>query len=333
MAFSGTFQRTFFITRKVIDRAFGSCRVPPASITAEYIDIAKDELYLILSEIANYGVMLWCIEKRIVPLYEGVGDVPLTNGVIDVLSANLRQMNPLEGIVTTTTFTHTVDFKQGTKVATVGIKWTAPAAHMTIERSDNNVTWTEAYAPLTPAEGAGEWTWFDLPALLSARYIRVRGIVTGLSTGVLNYSEIVFANNPTEIPVARLNRDEWSTMPNKVSQGRPLQYWFDRQVRIPIMHIWPIPTSAMEHHQLVLQVHRHPMDVGLLYNEIEVPQRWYPAIVAMLAARLAGTVAEVDPALIPALEGRAKEALFTAQQEERDNSPINWAPMIGVYTR
>ena len=41
MAFSNTVGQATFTTRKVIDRAFGRCKVVPQHISAEYIDIAK----------------------------------------------------------------------------------------------------------------------------------------------------------------------------------------------------------------------------------------------------------------------------------------------------
>jgi hypothetical protein len=74
------------------------------------------------------------------------------------------------------------------------------------------------------------------------------------------------------------------------------------------------------------------MDVGSMTQEIEVPQRWYEALVAMLAARLAMEYLEVDPGMIPMLDGKAKESLYFAQQEERDNSPVNILPNISMYT-
>jgi hypothetical protein len=75
------------------------------------------------------------------------------------------------------------------------------------------------------------------------------------------------------------------------------------------------------------------MDVGTMTQELEVPQRWYEAIVSMLAAKLALEIAEVDPSMIPLLDQKANTALYTAQAEERDNSPMMMAPNISQYTR
>jgi hypothetical protein len=80
-------------------------------------------------------------------------------------------------------------------------------------------------------------------------------------------------------------------------------------------------------------VQRYIMDVGTMTQEIEVPQRWYEAIVSMLAAKMALEILEVDAGMISMLDAKAERALYVAQAEERDNSPMMIAPNIAVYTR
>jgi predicted thioredoxin/glutaredoxin len=94
-----------------------------------------------------------------------------------------------------------------------------------------------------------------------------------------------------------------------------------------------VPNSGAITSQIVLWVQRYIMDVGTMTQQVEVPQRWYEAIVAMLASKLALEIAEVDTSLIPLLDQKANVALYTAQAEERDNSPMMMAPNIAVYTR
>jgi hypothetical protein len=181
----------------------------------------------------------------------------------------------------------------------------------------------------TPTAVAGEWTWFDLDSSVAARYFRVRA-----TSGTLGFSQIYLANTPTEIPLARMNRDDYTNLPNKVFQSnRPLQYWFDRQVNNPIMHMWPVPNLAATVCQIVVWRQRYIMDVGTMTQDIEVPQRWLEAIVAGLAAKMALELTEVDVNLIPILDQKAAIALNIAQMEERDNSPMMIAPNISPYTR
>jgi hypothetical protein len=94
-----------------------------------------------------------------------------------------------------------------------------------------------------------------------------------------------------------------------------------------------VPSNSAEEYQIVIWRQRYIMDVGTMTEEIEVPQRWYDAIVSMLAAKLAMEYIEVDAQMIPMLDAKAKEALYFAQQEERDNSPMMILPNISMYTR
>lgn len=327
MAFSGTISTTVFNTRMVVDTAIRRCKMPAQSITAEHIEIANNALYLMLSDLANRGVPLWCVERQVYPLYDGVGQITMDIGTVDVLSANLRSLQYVSGTEVVTATEHETEFEEETTVSQVGIKWNGASAPIVFERSEDGLSWDTVQAE-TPSAVAGEWTWFDLNSVLASKFFLVRA-----TTGTLDYQHVVLGNTPSEIPIARLNRDQWVNLPNKSSKGRPLQYWFDRQVRQPIMHLWNVPSSEFEYQQVVLMRHRHIMDVGSLRQEIEVPQRWYEAIVAGLAAKCAGDIPEVDAAMIGILEPKAERALYIAQQEERDNSPINFMPMIGAYTR
>jgi hypothetical protein len=328
MAYSNTVSQTVFNTRKVMENAFRRCKVRAELITAEYVDIANDQLYLLLSDLANMGAPLWCIEKQIIPLYDGVGDVTLDTRVVDILNSNLRQLQEVDGTKTTNATTRTVEFQSTTFVSTVGVRWSAASVPIALERSNDGVVWTTVQTE-TPVATAGEWTWFDLDSSIATLFFRVRA-----TSGSLSFSQIYLSNTPTEIPLARLNRDDYTNLPNKTFQStRPLQYWYDRKIPNPIMHLWPVPNSGATTSQLVLWVQRYIMDVGTMTQELEVPQRWYEAIVAMLAAKLALEIAEVDTSMIPMLDQKANLALYTAQAEERDNSPMMMAPNISQYTR
>lgn len=328
MAYSGTVSQTTFNTRRVIEHAARRCKMPAQSLSAEHVDIANDNLWLLLSALANEGAPLWCIQKTIYPLYEGTPTVVTDKGTVDILNSNLRWLQEVSGTNTDTTTSRIVQFSGETPVTTVGILWSANAVPVEFSRSDDGLTWTIIQSEV-PSASSGEWTWYDLGSVVPAEYFRVRA-----TSGTLGFSQIYLGNTPTEIPLARLNRDDFTNLPNKSFQSnRPLQYWLDRQSLSPVMNLWPVPNSAATVMQIVVWAHRHIMDVGTMTQEIEVPQRWYEAIVAMLAAKLAMEYVEVDAGMIPMLDAKAQQALYIAQQEERDNSPLNIAPSIGAYTR
>jgi hypothetical protein len=321
---------TVFNTRKVIDHAYRRCRIPPEGISSEQIDFALDTLYLVLSMLANRGLQLWCIERYLMPLYEAQGLITMPNGIVDILNTNLRTIEVVNENTTdtTTSTTYTTIFPAQTQVTVIGIEWSGASTSYALETSNDGTTWTTLSTQDNPNVTAGTVTWVDVQGSLATTYFRVRA-----TTGVLNQTQVIFANTPNEIPMARLNRDDYVNLPNKTFEGRPLQFWCDRQLNNPVLYLWPVPSAQFVTAQVVVWVKRYIMDVGTMTQEIEVPQRWYDSIVYVLAARLAEETPTVDPQMIAILDQKAQRALLESENEERDNSPIYLTPNIAVYTR
>ena len=95
--------------------------------------------------------------------------------------------------------------------------------------------------------------------------------------------------------------------------------------------LWPTPQNAF--YQMTIWYSRQIMDVGDLYGELEVPQRWYEAVVMMLAHRMSLELPGIPADRTAYLEKQADKYLSMAEEEERDKSPIYFAPNISVYTR
>jgi len=328
VAVSGTVSTTVFNTRKVVDHAYRRCRMPPEGISSEQVSFALDTLYLILSMLANRGLQLWCIEKDIMPLYQAQGLIEMPNGIVDILNTNLRTLQEVSGTSTTTSTTYLTVFTSVTQVTNVGVYWNGASTSYALETSNDGATWTTLATVANPGTVANETTWTDIEGSIATLYFRVRA-----TTGVLNQSRVFLGNTPTEIPMARLNRDDYVNLPNKAFQGRPLQFWVNRQLNNPILNLWPVPSDQFITAQVIVWVKRYIMDVGSMTQEIEIPQRWYDAVVYVLAARLAEETPTVDPQMIAILDQKAQRALLEAENEERDDSPIYLTPNIAVYTR
>jgi len=330
VAVSGTVSTTVFNTRKVIDHAYRRCRIPPEGISSEQISFALDTLYLILSMLANRGLQLWCIESYLMPLYQAQGLITMPNGVVDILNTNLRTISAVNqntnNAVTSTTYT--TAFPTETQVTTVGIEWSAASTGYALETSSNGITWLTVATEDNPNATAKQVTWVDIQGSIATFFFRVRA-----TSGTLNQTQVILANTPNEIPMARLNRDDYVNLPNKSFQGRPLQFWVDRLLNAPVLNLWPVPSPQFVTAQVVVWVKRYIMDVGTMTQEIEIPQRWYDAVVYVLASRLAEETPTVDPQMIAILDQKAQRSLMEAENEERDDSPIYLTPNIGVYTR
>lgn len=333
MAVSGTVSQTTFNTRKVIDHAFRKCKVFPESVGAEQLEVAQDNLYLLLSSLANRGLQLWCIDKLILPLYVNQAAVPVplgdqSKGVNDLLNTNFRTIQYLTATKTTASDRVTFAFSTTEQVTTVGVLWSGASTSYLFQTSPDNITWTTVLTVDDPGASAGQWTWTDIDGALPSLYFRVKTVA-----GSLLQTNVLVGNTPNEIVMARLNRDSYSTLPNKTFAGKPLQFWLDRTLNEPVMYIWPVPDASNALGQVVTYIKRYIMDVGSLTQEIEVPQRWYEAIVYQLASRIAEELPQVDPSLLMVLDQKAIRALNEAEMEERDNSPIYFTPNISIYTR
>jgi hypothetical protein len=326
MAFSGSVSGTKFNALKVVETSFRRCRLPAQVISGEMLSYALDSLYILLSELANIKTPSWCIEKVILPMYENQQLIPLPVGTIDVLNLNYRTLQNVTGSVVSLANSYTVNFTTTTVVNTVGIKWSAVSVPVTLEVSNDGVTWIQVGTSETTAN-AGEWTWTDVSGALAYAYFRIT------STGTISYSSVYLGNMPQEIPMGQLNRDGYVNQSNKVFPGRPSNYYYQRDLPVPVVNLWPAPFSGAENAQLILWRHRQIMDTENLQQDVEIPQRWLEAIIAGLAAKVSSETPAVDINLIPVLEQKAAIAVQRAWDGDNDGSPTFIQPSIGVYTK
>jgi hypothetical protein len=173
-----------------------------------------------------------------------------------------------------------------------------------------------------------QWIWQDIDPGQNIQFYRVRAY----NNTTLALREWFVGNNSTEITMARLNRDDYTNLPNKnFTANQPFQFWFDRTIPQPTMYLWPTPSNAFV--QMTVWYSRQIQDVGALQGQLEIPQRWYEAVAMMLAHRMSLELPQVATDRISYLEKMADTYLMQAENEERDKSPIYLAPNISVYTR
>lgn len=357
MATSGTVGATTLTVNTLLEHAARRVGIPTGEITAEMGEIAKNSLYFYLTNLGNAGVNLWTVERRALGVVVGQRSITLPVGTIDVLNANWRTLSRVltgsgassAGGIAANAFDADVDtycqqtspngnisydFGADTRITTIGLMtYGAVALTPVFEYSSDGTTWANLYTP-TPDGGATTiqftdkvFQWWDITTTQSCRYIRLRE--TGGAT--LAVRELFFGNTPVEITMARLNRDDYSNLPNKDAAGNPLQFYVDRMRAYPVMNLWQVPNNWFG--SIVVYRHRHIEDVTALIQEVEVPQRWHNALVCALAASLAIEVPGIAPEKIAMLDQMSQRATNDAANEERDASPIFYTPGITVYTR
>ena len=96
--------------------------------------------------------------------------------------------------------------------------------------------------------------------------------------------EVVLRRSGTDYELSRMSRSEYLNLPNKTTQGRPSQYYYNRQVS-PQITLWATPDSSTD--TLVYYFVQRIEDVDTLANTTDAPFRFLPCMVAGLAYYLA----------------------------------------------
>jgi hypothetical protein len=353
MTTSGTYGTTVINVQEFIDKGARRAGKLAEELTSEQVSTARSSLHILLSTLINIGIQYFAIDKKVFGLKENQYIYTLPAGSNDVLQALYRRMNrptgdyatsdggnvanafdsDIDTVCTQTSANGDISVNYGTNnpiyIGSIGILPAASGSATVIyEYSYDGSTWETLYSPGAEVWVDNEWIWHDIDPGVTAQYYRIRA--TGGTT--LSLRELFFGNNSTEITMARLNRDDYTNLPNKnFTANQPFQYWFDRTIPQPSMYLWPVPSDTFV--QMTVWYSRQIEDVGALTNEIAVPGRWYEAVLMMLSHRMALELPGVEVARIQYLEQQAEKYLHQAEQEERDKSPIYFAPNIGVYTR
>lgn len=352
MAYSGTVGQTVVSVQKFIDQGARMSGKLAEELTVEQVQGSKQALFFILSNLINQGINYWCISKKVFGLKPDQYEYLLPLGGNDVLNALYRTMNRPTGAYSSSSGIavnafdnniETIDVQSapngnievnyGTDnpiyAGSIGIlPGTSGSFHILLETSSDGATWTTLEDTGVTTWVDNEWLWYDIDPGASKQYYRMRE--TGGNT--LAVREFYVGNNSTEVTMARLNRDDYTNLPNKnFTANQPYQYWFNRTIPQAKITLWPAPSNAFV--QMTIWYSRQVMDVGDLYDELEIPQYAFQAIQLMLAHQMSLILPGVDLARVQYLEGQADKYFTMMENENRDRSPIYYAPNISVYTR
>ena len=146
-----------------------------------------------------------------------------------------------------------------------------------------------------------------------------------LSTDVIDVLSVVVRRSGTDYSLERLSRDQFLTIPNKTTQGRPNQFFLDRQLT-PNLKLWPVPDNSTD---VVLYDALTRMDDADDYtNTMDLPFRFYPCLAAGLAYYIALKRA---PNRVQMLKAVYEEEFDRAATEDRDRSSFNVVPKYEYY--
>ena len=143
-----------------------------------------------------------------------------------------------------------------------------------------------------------------------------------LSSDIVDLLEVVLRRGSTDYTVQRISRGEYVTLPNKTTQGRTSQYYFDRQIT-PILNLWAVPENSTD--QIIYYYVRRIQDADTLVNTTDLPFRFYPCMVAGLAYYLA---MKRSPDRVQMLKAVYEEEFQRAADEDEGRTPLKLQPSL-----
>jgi hypothetical protein len=339
---SNTTAQTTVTVDQMISFAYKEAGKLSEELTPEYVNDIRLALWYILINLTNRGVNLWLLDYVVMGSEAQTREYKMPRGVSDIREANYRLMtrpstttdNVYGAFNTTSTdLDYTIAagasahayYEDGYRFLSAGFLSSMQGITLLVEYSYDDITWNQIGSVTNGV--INDWGYIQLDGSPQAKFWRFRNNTASDVT----VKALSLASVQQDIPLARLNRDDYFSLPNKDFLGtRSLQYWFDRQLT-PVMNVWPVPQDAFQAFQLVVEY--QAQDVGKLTNEIAVPDRWLPCMQKQLSAATAKLLPGIDEGRIARLTMEAKELTMTAEEEDRDKSPIYLAPNISYYTR
>ena len=146
--------------------------------------------------------------------------------------------------------------------------------------------------------------------------------------------------NQTDLNITRISVSTYSTIPNKLTQGRPIQVWVNRQSgqttdllgatpAYPQINVWPAPdqgTALQPYYVFYYWRMKRINDAGNGVNVIDIPFRFQNCMVAGLAYMLALKLPNSDLTRIQTLKTMYDEAWELAAGEDREKAADRLVP-------
>ena len=127
-----------------------------------------------------------------------------------------------------------------------------------------------------------------------------------------------------DLTITRISVSTYSSIPNKLTQARPIQVYIDRQSPTPTITVWPTPDGSQSYTFIYWRL-RRIQDAGDGSNTMDVPFRFIPCMVAGLAYYLAMKLPD-GMNRMQVLKAQYDEAWDFASTEDREKAAIRFVP-------
>jgi len=147
-----------------------------------------------------------------------------------------------------------------------------------------------------------------------------------LDADIIDIMDVVIRRDGTDYSLERIARNEYQNLPVKTTEGRPTQYWVDRQRLAPVIHLYPTPENSTDTLRFYKMARMD--DINAAVNNADVPYRFLPALTSGLAYYLAVKRA---PERVEMLKALYEEDMVRAEQMDRDDTNLRVVPSLRGY--
>lgn len=154
----------------------------------------------------------------------------------------------------------------------------------------------------------------------------------GLPADAIDYIEHVCRTSSaglnTDISLNRISVSTYANIPTKDQTGRPYQIYVNRATSSPQITLWPVPDSNTTYTLVYWYLKRMDDATNPVSQTIEIPFRFYNALVAGLSYHIALKKPEASER-ISMLKDLYDEAFQLAADEDRDRASDRFIPFVG----
>ena len=129
----------------------------------------------------------------------------------------------------------------------------------------------------------------------------------------------------SDLTISRISVSTYASIPNKLTQGRPIQLYIERLRDAPKVNVWPIPDS--NDYKLYYWRMRRIEDAGSGVQTADMNFRFYPCLVAGLAYYIAMKLPEMMDR-VPLLKAVYDEQFDLAAGEDREKTSARFVPRM-----
>ena len=174
--------------------------------------------------------------------------------------------------------------------------------------------------------GLNQWTIKEeiINVGTSSEYYTLTASDIDIISAVVRFTTNVGTQSQVDLTLDRVSREYYLNIPNKLTPGRPVQFFVDRQIT-PILYLWPKPNT--DYYVVVNKLVRMD-DAAAGANTMQVPFRFYPCLAAGLAYYLSMKKA---PERTQMLRAAYEEEFDRAAGEDRDRAGLRLTPVQNFY--